>query len=91
MEGKNRKKMVPEEGLARLGLHPPMASAFAAGIGSSALPCVALFLANRSVPLRAHIAGYPRECNSLGSGAILPRSSPSMSTRLERKRVREFP
>ena len=46
-------------------------AALAAGLGSSALPSVALFLATRS--------------------AILARSTPSMSTRLERKRVRGFP
>jgi hypothetical protein len=34
-------------------------------------------LATRSVPLRTQIAGYPRECNSSGSGAILARSTPS--------------
>jgi hypothetical protein len=63
--------MVPEEGVARLSLRPTKAPAFAAGLGSSALPCVALFLATRS--------------------AILARSTPSMSTRLKRKRVRGFP
>jgi hypothetical protein len=36
--------MVPEEGGARLSLRPSRATAFAAGLGSSALPCVALFL-----------------------------------------------
>ena len=50
-------------GGARLSLRPSMASAFAAGLGSSALSCVALILANRSAilarsnPSRAPTAG----------------------------------
>jgi hypothetical protein len=36
--------LVPEEGVARLSLRPSMASAFAAGLGAVALPCVVLFL-----------------------------------------------
>jgi len=37
-------RLVPEEGLARLSLRPSRATAFAAGLGADALPCVALFL-----------------------------------------------
>ena len=66
-------------------------------ISSGSGAAFAAGLATRSVPLMPIMEcvvgcrGYPRECNSSGSGAPLARSSPSMSTRLERKRVRGFP
>ena len=43
--------MVEEKGIARLSLRPARASAIAAGLGADALPCVVLFLTNRSALL----------------------------------------
>ena len=61
---------------------PARAPAFAAGLGTAGLPCVALFLAFREVPLTpkqsfdAGLRGYPRERVMSGSGARQSRSIP---------------
>ena len=70
------------QGIARLSLRPARAPAFAAGLGAAGLPCVALFLAFREVPLTpkqsfdAGLRGYPRERVMSGSGAPQSRSIP---------------
>jgi hypothetical protein len=61
--------MVPEEGVARLSLRPSMAPAFAAGLGADALPCVALFFANRSAILARSTPSRCAPRNGKGGGA----------------------
>ena len=46
----NPKKRGAVQGIDRLSLRPTKASALAAGLGAAGLPCVALFLPDRSAP-----------------------------------------
>jgi len=63
-------------GVARLSLRPSTASASAAGPGADALPCVALFLPDRSA-LRARSTPHGLHQAQKGRQRIIPKSASS--------------